>query len=49
MYNADELIRGLKRGGFSKFNESEISKSDYSELRNLEWRPNSTCIVEAIK
>lgn len=49
MYNPQELIRGMKRSGFSNFEIKEKGKSEYPELQDLEWRENSTCIVEAIK
>lgn len=49
MWNNDELIRYLKVVGFSNFNMPKWKESDYQELKDLEYRKNTTCIVEAIK
>lgn len=49
MFNTEELIRLLTLSGFSKFNEPKMRESEFTELKNLEWRENSNCIVEAIK
>lgn len=47
--NVEELTRLLSLSGFSKFNTPKMKESSYLELQNLEYRYNSTCIVEAIK
>lgn len=49
MYSPSSLIRIMKKGDFSKFSTPKKRVSSYTELQNLEWRDNSTCIVEAIK
>ncbi len=49
MYDHKEMIRIIKRAGFTKFNTPLRGSSSYLDLKNLEWRENSTCIVEAIK
>lgn len=49
MYNNDELIRFLKIAGFTTFLHGLFKESSFTELQNLEWRENSTCIVEAVK
>jgi predicted SAM-dependent methyltransferase len=49
MFNPDEMIRLLKDAGFSLCNVCKNKCSSHEELKNLEWRENSDCIVEAIK
>ena len=49
VYNLEELTRRLKEAGFININICEINKSTYPELLNMETRPESDLILEAIK
>jgi len=49
MYNIHELARVLELSGFNKIKKCYMKESEYPELQNLEYRLNSTCIVEAVK
>lgn len=49
LYNIEELVKILKFAGFSNFNFPKIRENSYFELKDLEYRCNSDCIVEAIK
>lgn len=49
MYNQDEMVRLLKIAGFGWYEAKRLKESAYPDLQNLEWRENSTCIVEATK
>jgi predicted SAM-dependent methyltransferase len=49
MYNVSEMVRNLKKAEFSHFVMPQPGKSSYDELKDLEYRCNSNCIVEAIK
>ena len=49
VYNSEEMIRRLKEAGFNSTVSCEFKKSLYPELLNLENRPESDLIIEAIK
>jgi predicted SAM-dependent methyltransferase len=49
LYDWEEIVRRLNEAGFTKVKRCKISKSSYSELRNLETRVGTSLIVEAQK
>lgn len=49
MWAPDEMERFLRLAGFDKIRYRDPKDSDYIELQGLEYRDNSTCVVEAIK
>lgn len=49
VYNVEEMIRRLREAGFSNVYSSQFNKSNYLELCNREYRPESDLIIEAVK
>ena len=49
LYDYEELERRLKEAGYSKIKRCKLNKSSHKELCNLEIRPESYLIVEAVK
>ena len=49
LYDWEELDRRLREAGFINIKRCSLYESDYSELKNIESRPESRLIAEAIK
>lgn len=49
LYDWEELDRRLKEAGFADVKRCRLYESDFTELRNIESRPESTLIAEAVK
>lgn len=49
LYDWEELDRRLKEAGFINIKRCRLYESDYSDLKNIESRPESRLIAEAIK
>ena len=49
LYNEEELIRRLKDAGFNNFSRRNLNESSHVDLQNLETRPDSRLIIEAVR
>src|SRR5690606_640606 len=49
LYNREELRRRLEEAGFQQIRDVAWGESPVEELRNLETRPESVLICEAVK
>lgn len=49
LYNREELERALIESGFTEFRFVDIGSSEHHDLRNLESRPDSKLVAEAVK